>query len=515
MTGGGVLEAHLTVMFLNPPAPWPSQEGPKPSLCAEDERLQVLGSYGLDDISAEGDEELHRIARLASRLCKTPIALVSIVEEHRQRFAGRTGLDETETPRSVSFCAHAMLEKHTMVVTDASFDPRFKDNHLVTGPPHVRFYAGAPLVSAEGAPLGALCVIDTEPRPEGLSDLQLEGLELLAEGVMRRLEARRASRDNQQKFRLLADNMPDMAYSCDTDLRFDFYNKRWDEFTGQAGPEDSEGWRPLIHPDDADDAFGKWAQALEENRGFESEFRMLRKDGEWRWVISRALPMVDSDGKISRWFGTVTDIDETRDLSDARDLLAKELSHRIKNIFAVVGGLVSIKARQRPEAAEFAADLAGTIKALGLAHDYVRPVEGRQGESLQHLLGDLVAPYQNDARDRIVIEGDDSAIGTRAATPLALVFHELATNSAKYGALSCEEGRIEIRTRRNAEAQQIEISWREFALPCDDPGSASEGFGSRMLRMAIEGQLGGSFSRDFGKDGLVVELSIPVSSLEG
>ena len=500
-------------MFLTPPAPWSSADGPNPALCGEDERLEVLGSYGLADV--DGDEELERIAGFAARLCNAPIALVSIVEAQRQRFVGRTGLDETETPRSVSFCAHAMLDKRPMVIADAQSDPRFVDNALVTGPPHIRFYAGAPLVSAEGAPLGALCVIDTEPRPDGLSDLQLEGLSLLAEGVMRRLEARRASRDNQQKFRLLTDNMPDMAYSCDTELSFDFYNKRWDEFTGKSGPESADGWRPLIHPEDVDDAFARWDAALAQAHAFESQFRMKRKDGEWRWVISRALPMVGSDGRISRWFGTVTDIDETRDLSDARDLLAKELSHRIKNIFAVIGGLVSIKARQRPEAAEFAKDLAGTIKALGLAHDYVRPVEGRQGESLKHLLNDLVAPYQDESGKRIAIMGEDSAIGTRAATPIALVFHELATNSAKYGALSCEDGRIEIATHRDDAAGQVDIVWRELSLPCDDAGSGGEGFGSRMLRLAIEGQLGGTFSREFDADGLVVELALPIANLEG
>ena len=498
-------------MFKGAQPLWPQGEAPHPDFCGEDERLNVMGAYGLSGL--EDDDELSRIARFAARLCETPVALVSLVHKEEQRFLAREGLEARATPRPTSFCAHAMLETAPMVIKDATKDPRFADNPLVTGAPDIRFYAGAPLVSHEGAPLGSLCVIDTKPREKGLTGLQFEGLTLLAEGVMRRLEARRAALLNEEKFILLADNMPDLAWSCDTDGNFDFYNRRWEEFVGNEGPSDAEGWRPLVHPDDRDAAFARWYDDFATGHAFEMEFRMRRKDGEWRWVISRALPMVGEDGVVTRWFGTVTDIDETRDLSDARDLLSKELSHRIKNIFAVISGLVAIKSRQRPEAREFAADLSSTINALGLAHDYVRPHEGRRGESLNELLGDLLAPYQDRNGERIAITGENARIGTRAATPLALVFHELATNSAKYGALSCEEGTIVITTTLSDDGERAEIAWREFALPCDDYETKGEGFGSRMLRMAIEGQLGGNFRRQFGRDGLEIDITLPIARM--
>ena len=488
---------------------WPRGDVPNPDLCGEDDRLSVMGAFGLETL--DYDEELDRIARFAARLCNTPIALVSLVEKDRQRFLAKTGLVAESTPRPTSFCAHAMLDGAPMVVADATQDDRFVDNPLVVGEPNIRFYAGAPLISNEGAPLGSLCVIDTEPRPEGLDELQSEGLALLAEGVMRRLEARRAAMANEEKFTLLADNIPDMAWSCDADGHYDYFNRRWGEFTGDVGPATAEDWRPLIHPDDQDDAFGRWDKAGADKAAFESEYRMRRHDGEWRWVMSRALPMVDEHGEVTRWFGTITDIDETRDLSDARDLLARELSHRIKNIFAVVSGLVAIKVREHPEADVFAKDISSTIKALGVAHDYVRPVEGRQGERLQELLGDLLAPYHNGIGDRVVIEGDDSAIAQRAATPLALVFHELATNSAKYGALSCKEGRIVISLKR-ADGE-MRIVWQEHSEPCEDASTDGEGFGSRMLRMAIEGQMSGRLERRFTEAGLQAEIVIPLKRL--
>lgn len=156
----------------------------------ENFRLEMLASYRSGEL--EGDGELGAIARFVARLCSTPIAAVSLVETSRQVFVAKKGLDDRETPRSTSFCAQTMLGHSILEVLDASKDPRFRDYSLVTGAAHIRYYAGAPLVSPEGAPLGALCVIDTQPRDCGMGGLELEGLQVLAGAVMRRLEAHRA-----------------------------------------------------------------------------------------------------------------------------------------------------------------------------------------------------------------------------------------------------------------------------------------------------------------------------------
>jgi GAF domain-containing protein len=151
----------------------------------EKARAAGLGSY---DLAALRDTpELRAITDFAGTLCVTPIALISLVEEARQTFIARTGLEVTETPRETSFCAHAMLGDAIMEVPDATADPRFADNALVTGEPRIRFYAGAPLINEDGVPLGALCVIDTVPRPSGLTPAQRQGLIVLAANVMARL----------------------------------------------------------------------------------------------------------------------------------------------------------------------------------------------------------------------------------------------------------------------------------------------------------------------------------------
>ena len=123
-------------------------------------RFALMNLQDFDADGLEEDPELRAIAEFAAKLCDVPIAQVTVVEEARQRFLAGQGLDTKETPREVSFCQHAMVAGDLMEVRDATADPRFTNNALVSDPPQIRFYAGQPLVSDEGAPLGALCVID-------------------------------------------------------------------------------------------------------------------------------------------------------------------------------------------------------------------------------------------------------------------------------------------------------------------------------------------------------------------
>jgi diguanylate cyclase (GGDEF)-like protein len=155
----------------------------------EAERLAALRAYEVLDTAYE--DAFDNIAHLAGRLIDTPIALISLVDADRQWFKSRIGLDGTETAREFSFCAHAInAPREVLVVPDALLDPRFSDNPLVLGEPRIRFYAGAPLTNSQGASLGALCVIDREPRTMSAETREL--LRRLAETVVTTLELRRA-----------------------------------------------------------------------------------------------------------------------------------------------------------------------------------------------------------------------------------------------------------------------------------------------------------------------------------
>jgi len=150
-------------------------------------RLAALNRYAILD--TEPEQSFDDLVVLASFVCKTPIATLSLVDDHRQWFKSKVGVEIRETPREVSFCAHAIQQEELFIVPDALEDPRFKENPLVLGDPHIRFYAGAPLIDEDGYALGTLCVMDREPRE--LDDTQKEALRSLRSLALSQIELRR------------------------------------------------------------------------------------------------------------------------------------------------------------------------------------------------------------------------------------------------------------------------------------------------------------------------------------
>ncbi|WP_322966056.1 GAF domain-containing protein [Sphingomonas fuzhouensis] len=155
----------------------------------EEGRLTALKGYGVLDTPNE--VQFDAIVRDAARTLRTPIALISLIDENRQWFKARVGLAPAETPRSISFCTHAIHGNETMIVNDAMQDDRFATNPLVTGDVGIRFYAGAPLRTEDGKRIGTLCVIDTKAHPDGLRERDRAALESLARRTMQALELSR------------------------------------------------------------------------------------------------------------------------------------------------------------------------------------------------------------------------------------------------------------------------------------------------------------------------------------
>lgn len=158
---------------------------PKPE--NESARLEVLRQFEILDTDPE--ESFDDLTRLAAHLCHTPIAIITLVDAHRQWFKSRVGLTPTETARDISFCAHAIMQPGPLVVRDALDDDRFRHNPMVTSDPYIRFYAASPLISLEGYNLGTLCVIDRTPRE--ITPEQIAALRILSHQVMTQLELRR------------------------------------------------------------------------------------------------------------------------------------------------------------------------------------------------------------------------------------------------------------------------------------------------------------------------------------
>lgn len=185
----------------------------------EKERLEILKSYKILDTLPE--EDFDSIVKIASSICNTPIALISLIDEDRQWFKSKKGLDANETHRDYAFCAHSILNPNDLfIVNDATKDERFSDNPLTTDKPNVIFYAGAPLNTSEGQAIGTLCVIDNKPKD--LNQNQKDTLKLLADQVVRLLDLRKKNlelRNVNQKVTKLNEQLNNFAYRLTHDLK--------------------------------------------------------------------------------------------------------------------------------------------------------------------------------------------------------------------------------------------------------------------------------------------------------
>ena len=197
----------------------------------ERHRLETLRLYGVLDTPSE--RALDDLTALAAAICGTPIALILLVDEHRQWFKSKIGLEAAETPREFSFCAHALESPDLFIVPDASQDERFAGNPLVTGEPHIRFYAGARLATMEGAALGTHCVIDRVSRT--LTPLQEQTLRVLAQQVMAQLDLRRQTRDlaeSEERSRAIVESALDAIVTIDHENRITEFNPAAEKIFG-------------------------------------------------------------------------------------------------------------------------------------------------------------------------------------------------------------------------------------------------------------------------------------------
>jgi PAS domain S-box-containing protein len=302
----------------------------------ESSRLAELDRYAVH--STPADPDLDRITKLAAHFFACPIALLSFVEEERQWFKSCIGVDFSEGPRADSFCAWAILGDQVMVVPDASADSRFVDNPLVTGIVGIRFYAGAPLITPRGYKLGTLCIVDTKPRPQGLTSEEKESLASFAALALGVLEARLVARESDQTHSLLERGMAERALTSSEDQfrttfakaplglvlthidgRFIEANEAYRVLTGYSKEEiSSVNFISLTHPADIENNRALFQKLVtEEIESYALEKRIFTKQGDLRWVRAHASLLRDADGKAAKVIGLVEDI-TNRKLADQR-----------------------------------------------------------------------------------------------------------------------------------------------------------------------------------------------------
>ncbi|RYG87297.1 MAG: histidine kinase [Alphaproteobacteria bacterium] len=263
-----------------------------------------------------------------------------------------------------------------------------------------------------------------------------------------------------------------------------------------------------IHPADRDRVRAAFQATRAMLGPYETDFRILVGE-EIRWIAARG--QGEDVGIVGRtMFGIFLDVTGRKQAEEGHELLAGEMSHRVKNLLTIAAGLTEITSRTATTKADMARELIQRLTALGRAHDLVRPLPDNQGSAA--LLGDLIsvllAPYDDmgafSGRIRVAVER--MGVGEAAATSLAMVVHELATNSLKYGSLSSATGTLDVSSY--SDGDKISVVWVERGGPAVATPTGAGGFGSKLVERSMARQLGGTIDHEWLEGGVVVTLQL-------
>jgi PAS domain S-box-containing protein len=263
-----------------------------------------------------------------------------------------------------------------------------------------------------------------------------------------------------------------------------------------------ENIRSFVHPEDLRRIEALVEKGAADGSTFQTEVRIIRPDGQTRWCICAAAMASDSRGRVTRVSGVTIDISELKEAEERRTMLVREVDHRARNALAIVQSIVRMTKAKSIES--YVATVDGRIKALSTAHALLS--ESRwEGASLTRLVDEELAPYQDGDSKRLSICGPQMLLRPEIAQIIALVLHELATNAAKYGALSQPGGEVSLNWK--SQHGVLELEWTESGGPCIRPPIAN-GYGTRVITASVTQQLGGTVSFDWRPTGLHFAMSV-------
>lgn len=329
----------------------------------EEKRLKALREYQIMDTGQE--KEFDDIVELASAFYGTPISAITFLDNYRQWFKARVGLQPDSTPIEQAYCNYAIqTPDEVMVVEDSLLDPRFSNNPLTTADPNIRFYAGAPLVTPEGVALGSICVIDKKPRTFSPEEARM--LKVLANKVMRMLELRKQNIEQRRQIDTAKEKL-NLILSRYAEAQKTAHIGNWDfnvrtqelywspemfmlllkqEATSDRG--NLAQWEALIHPEDKTVVRKAMEEALFTHKPTIAEFRII-SEGTETWLLGRADIIYNAKGKIERIYGTLQDITERKKAEKDRiaytqmlETILFDVSHKIRKPLTTITGLLPV-----------------------------------------------------------------------------------------------------------------------------------------------------------------------------
>jgi PAS domain S-box-containing protein len=343
------------------------------------------------------------------------------------------------------------------------------------------------------------------------SDGSIFGVKASMRDIREAKRAEAALRESEEKFRTLAEHIPQLAWMADADGWIFWYNRRWYEYTGTT-PQEMEGWgwQSVHDPAALPAVLERWKGSIASGQPFEMVFPLRGADGVFRSFLSRAQPMRDENGRVIRWIGTNTDISAEREAEERQRLLVNELNHRVKNTLATVQAIAAQTLRSSASDAEARAAFEARLLALSKAHN-VLTRENWESASLAEIAAEVLAPHGGENAARFRVEGADVRLHPRMALPIAMALHELATNAVKYGSLSVAGGRVSLdwRVDEAPNGRRLRLRWSEEGGPPVAP-PVRKGFGSRLIERSLALELDADVILDYAPAGVVCTIDAPL-----
>lgn len=483
---------------------------------------QFPWAEGIGELRFDADSGGLVEGALGELLEHVPVAIgVTLGSEHRYAFANRI-FRKALQPRAATLVGRTIMDVLGDLYTPEA--QAIRSGVLATGEPFETQAVPIPL-----RPGGALSYWDVKLFPVRDGTGEVAGILTLGIEVTEEIRAR-AEADRQRKeadyqaarLKLAVDATQLGLWEWEPATGKTYWSDRQKELFGlPLGDEPSfDFWVSALHPDDREQVITEVMRLLDSNSGgmLELEHRVVNRDENVRWILGRGrmiYEMTDGELQPTRLLGTVLDITARKEVEEERQMLLREMNHRVLNIFSMTRSMVHLTARSSATPADMSKRLFGRLDALARAHDLLRPalrdgVPSERVTSLRSLIEAVVAPYATAEENRISIEGPDLAVCAVAATGLTLVLHELATNAVKYGALANDAGTVRVRWTLDEDALAIE--WDERGAPLLGGPPPQVGFGTRLIEGSLKG-LGGTVARHWREDGLHVLLTVEPARL--
>jgi PAS domain S-box-containing protein len=325
-------------------------------------------------------------------------------------------------------------------------------------------------------------------------------------------EAEAQLRQSEERFRLLATNIPQLVFRSQADGNRTWPSPQWISFTGLDEQHSlGLGWLDAIHEDDRVETLEAWNRARELGEYHVAHRVRRNSDGEYRWHQTRARP-IDSEVYTADWVGTMTDVHDMRGLQDRQQVLIAELQHRTRNLLGIVHSIAAQTLKSNTSLEAFGADFAGRLRALGrvqglLSHSDVDLRALVHAELSAHADSEVMS-------NKIRIEGPGVALPAATAQALGLALHELATNAVKYGALSQAPAQLRVswRMETSEDRPMVALDWIEQRVAMSaEP--RKRGFGTELIEKALPYQLSVATKLEFRPDGIHCAIKAPFEDM--